>query len=105
VPSSSPHALPPLQRYEEWRRVALRVPLLRRLRRRAARAAVVTLLPAAAMAFAAVHDFDWPRMKGALKEAKEGIVASVAGRRRRGGRFLDLSEEWDLSAGGAAGRA
>jgi hypothetical protein len=78
---------------------------LRRLRRRAARAAVATLLPAAAMAFAAAHDFDWPRMRRAAEDFKDGLVGRAAGARRgrRALRFDDPSEEWDAAPAGGGG--
>jgi hypothetical protein len=83
-------------RYEEWRRAALRVPLLRRLRRRAVRLAVATLLPAAGVAFAAAHDFDGQRMRAAITDLKEDLLGGGRGRRaRRGGGWLGTGEEDD----------
>ena len=79
-------------RYEDWRRDALRVPLMRRVRRRAARLALMTLLPAAGVAFAAAHDFDGARMADAVRGAVDDVTGAsgsrepaLGWRRRRGG--------------------
>ncbi|KAI8474151.1 MAG: Septin-domain-containing protein [Monoraphidium minutum] len=71
-------------RYEEWRRAALRVPLLARLRRRAARLALLTLAPAAGAVFAAAHGFDKARMRGALEGAWRDAAARRGARRGTG---------------------
>jgi hypothetical protein len=55
-----------------------RVPFFRRLRRRAARLALLTLLPAAAFAFAAAHEFDARKIRDAVDRARKDVFKGAA---------------------------
>lgn len=67
------------QRYEDWRHRHLSTPLLSRLQRRIVRFLLASALPAAAIAFAAHHNFDRSKMGEALKEGGSKLKKKVLG--------------------------
>jgi hypothetical protein len=73
------------QRYEEWRAQELSTPFLKRWRSRILRLLLASVAPAAAVAFAAVHDFDRAGMGRTLRE-RGGRVRDALPLPRRGSR-------------------
>lgn len=69
------------QRYEDWRHKHLSTPFLTRVQRRMLRFLVASALPAAAIAFAASHNFDRQKMRTALKDGSSSLRKKVFGER------------------------
>jgi hypothetical protein len=69
------------QRYEDWRHRHLSTPFLTRVQRRILRFVVASALPAAAVAFAAHHNFDRSKMAGAIKDGGKSLRKKVLGER------------------------
>jgi hypothetical protein len=69
------------QRYEDWRHKHMSTPFLTRVQRHILRFVVASALPAAAVAFAAHHNFDRSKMADAIKDGGKSLKKKVLGER------------------------